>query len=124
MPDIHQPAYGQTGVMGQLGLTDSFEELVAKYGRDSAEYIRETLGDWRQHYDRLLYLQMGTCDEQPFIDAARGRAEENGWRFERADGDLSLLEKLFNGPWDDDFVIVPPGHRLIARNDERILEAE
>jgi hypothetical protein len=34
---------------------------------------------------------------------------------------MKLLSRLFNGPWDDDFLVVPPGGRIVARNDEMIL---
>jgi hypothetical protein len=117
------PAYGQAGVMAKLGLTESFEEMVAKYGRENAEYIVETLGGWEQLYDRLLYIEMGVGNEAACIELARRRAEDRGWRFEKRPGDWTLLEKLFGGRWDEDFVIVRPGERIAARNDERILEA-
>jgi len=120
---LARPAYGQEGVMGKLGLADSFEQLVAKYGRENAEFIAETLGDWMENYSRMLYLEMGVCDETPFIDDARRTAEQRGWSFERRRGDWSLLEKLFAGQWDEDFVIVQPGQRLVGRNDARILDA-
>jgi len=119
-----KPAYGRQGVMGKLGLTESYEEMVAKYGADNAEYIQQTLGDWTQNYTNMLYLEMGVCDEAPFIAQARARAEQHNWAFERRKGDWSLLEKFFNGQWDDDFVIVKPGERIVPRNDDRILDAE
>jgi hypothetical protein len=118
------PAYGREGVMGKLGLTDSREQLIAKYGPENAEYILQTLGDWREHYTRMLYLEMGTCDETSLIEQARRRAEEYGWQFERRDGSWVLLEKLFSGQWDDDFVLVQPGQTIVARNDGSVIEAE
>ncbi len=122
--DYSQPAYGLRGVMDKLGLADTYEQLVEKYGKENAEFISQTLGDWRKNYSRLLYLEMGVCDEREFIERARRLAEESGWLFERREGDWSLLEKLFFGRWDEDFVIVPPGGRIIARNDERVLDVE
>lgn len=122
--DYSRPAYGQQGVMGRLGLTESYEQLVAKYGADNADYIQQTLGDWMQSYTNMLYLEMGVCDEGPFIDRAGELAAERNWTFERRKGDWSLLEKFFFGQWDDDFVIVRPGERIVARNDDRILDAE
>ena len=35
-----------------------------------------------------------------------------------------LPQKLFNGDWDDDFVIVQPGQTIVARNNEKVLAAE
>jgi len=122
--DHAQPAYGRQGVMDKLGLADSYEQLVAKYGKANAEFISQTLGDWRKNYSQLLYLEMGVCDERGFIEQARRLAEENGWSFQRREGDWSLLERLFSGKWDEDFVIVPPGGRIVARNDQRVLDFE
>jgi len=119
-----RPAYGQQGVMGKLGLTESYEEMVAKYGKENADFLKDTLGDWMKNYDRFLYLRMGICDEEPFIEAARKDAAERGWKLEVRSGKMWLLKKLFNGSWDEDFVIVPPGARIIARNDERVLDAD
>lgn len=119
-----RPAYGRQGIMGKLGLTESYEEMVRKYGKDNADFLKDTVGDWMKNYDRFLYLRMGVCDEEPFIEAARKDAAERGWKLEVRPGSLSLLRKLFAGPWDEDFVVVPPGARIIARNDERVLDAE
>lgn len=122
--DRSTPAYGRRGVMAKLGLTESYEDMVDRYGRENADYIIESLGGWEQHYTSLLYLEMGPMDESRFIEAARRRAEEKGWEFAQRKGDWSLLEKLFLGDWDDDFVIVQPGQTIAARDDAAILEAE
>ena len=120
--DRGQPAYGQQGVMGKLGLTASHAEMVAKYGQDNAAFIAEFLGGWQANYSRCLYLKMGICDEEPFIATARRQAEERHWEFEIRQGRLTLLEKLFHGEWDDNFVVVPPGRKIAARNDEQVLD--
>ncbi len=119
---LARPAYGQQGVMAKLGLTDSYEEMVAKHGRDNANYILETLGGWEQAYSKLCYIEMGVCDESALIAESRKTADDKNWRFERRRGDLSLLEKLFAGRWDEDFVIVPPGGCIVARNDAEVLD--
>ena len=82
------------------------------------------LGKWMENYSRLCYIQMYTCDEAPIIAAARQQAHRHQWDFELRKGNWALLEKLFGGQWDDDFVIVPPGGQITAVNDERILDAK
>ncbi|MCK5114151.1 MAG: DUF1638 domain-containing protein [Phycisphaerae bacterium] len=121
---VQRPAYGMEGVMGKLGLTESYEQLVAKHGKDNADYLVETLGGWEQAYSQLCYLEMGVCDESEFITTAKKRAEQHGWKFELRKGALTLLRKLFSGKWDDDFVLVPPNSKLVAKNDENILGVE
>jgi len=121
--DIDGPSTQAVGVMAALGLNQSYEQLVERYGADNADFIAETVGSWRRHYSRMLYLRMGICDEGRFIADARRRALEYGWDFELRDGDWRLFRKLFAGDWDGDFVVVPPGHGIVARNDERVLDA-
>lgn len=127
--DPSEPAYGKKGVMANLGLTDSHQQLVEKYGEENARYVAETLADWdwTKNYDRYLYLRMGLCDEQDYIDRTRAEAKQRDWEFELRTGDLGLLRKLFEGEWDEDFVVLQPGNpgqRLVARNDEWVLDAD
>ena len=55
------------------------------------------------------------------MEQVRREAAERGWEFELREGNWSLLRKLFFGTWDDDFVVVPPGGRVVACNDDRVL---
>lgn len=119
--ELDRPAYDMPGVMAALGLTESYDELVAKHGKDNAEYIIESLGGWENAYSRLCYLEMGVCREDEFIETARARAAEKGWTFDRRKGSLHLLRKLFWAQWDEDFVVVRPGEQITARNDEEVL---
>ncbi len=112
---------GQQTIGSQLGLNQSMEELIARYGADNAQYIKEMLGDGLKNYGRACYLEMGVMDEGELIAAAQAKAEERGWQFEKRRGDLSLLTRLFDGPWDDDFVVVPPGGTIAECNDDQIL---
>ncbi len=124
---LTQPAFGTEGIMGKLGMTETYEQLIAKHGKENADYILETLGDWKdweKNYSRMLYLEMNVCDESVFIDRARKIAQQHRWEFEQRKGDWTLLKKLFYGNWDDDFVIVNPTQRIVARNDENILDVE
>lgn len=118
-----RPAYGMEGVMGRLGLSESYEDMVEKYGRENADFIIDSLGGWRKSYSRSLYLEMGICNEQPFIERARENAAQEGWEFESRPGQWTLLQRLFAGAWDQDFVVVPPGKAIRARNDAEVLDA-
>jgi hypothetical protein len=115
---------GFDAALQHLGLTDSCEQLVSKHGRANADYLIETLGGWAKAYSRLCYLEMGTCDESRFIEQSRRRAEQMGWTFEHRRGDLALLRKLLQGPWDDDILVVQPGQAVAPRNDDTVLDAE
>jgi hypothetical protein len=122
--EYDRPAYGKQGVMGKLGLTESYEDMVEKYGKENADFLASTVGDWWKNYSAYLYLTMGITDETALIEAGRADAAAKGWTFDVQKGTMSLLGRLFNGPWDDDFVIVPPGARIAVRNDEQVLGFE
>lgn len=116
---------GGQGVMAQLGLTESYQQLVEKYGQENADFIRETLGDGLQNYTGACYIEMGVTDERPFVEASKAEAQRRGWTFEHRQGDWSLLKRLFFGQWDEaDFLIVPPGKSIVARNDGSVLGVE
>ena len=122
--DYSHPAYGQQGVMDRLGLAKTKQQLIEQYGEDNADFIAEMMGNWTANYSRMTYIQMGVGDESPLITQGRDEAHRRGWTFDLRPGDWTLLRRLFEGPWDDDFVIIPPGHRLIARNDACVLDVE
>jgi len=111
------------GVMAKLGLDKSYEEYVREYGKENADFIWQSLASWQENYDRLVYIDTGVAVELRYEERIRTEAAERKWDYERLDGNLVLLKRLLDGDWpESDFVIVPPGGRLISRDDERILD--
>jgi hypothetical protein len=98
-----------------------YEELVSKYGEDNAKYIRETLGEWKQNYDRLTFIQMGLECAGPFRDRARREAEGRGWTVDEVEGSMELLRKAIHGEWDEDFLVLEPGQTVRATHDEAMI---
>jgi hypothetical protein len=105
-------------------IEDDYEFLVEKYGEDNAQYLMEVLGDWHKHYQRAAYIETGFGKSGPYLDSARQDAAKYGWRFEHLKGDLTLIRKLLAGDWDDEFLVVQPGQRIVASHDERIVTVE
>jgi hypothetical protein len=115
---------GEPTVSQRLGLTFQYEELVAKYGEDNAQYVMEMLGDTRAHYDRIVFIGMGLPCEAPFVETARQEAAKRGWAFEQVDGSMELLRRLICGEWDANFLIVEPGRSLKASHDDGVIRAD
>ncbi len=107
------------------GLGYSYQELVEKYGEDNARFLYEQLCDTTRNYQQFTYIEMGVEADARFERATREEAARRGWRFEKIRGDMSLIEKLVDSEWDDaDFLVVPPGWRVVARYDESVVGAE
>lgn len=107
------------------GMDMTYEEMVEKYGEDNAEYLFETLVE-AQHkaYTQYTFIEMGVEPDDRFERQTEALAAEKGWAYEKVKGDRSLFGRLVNGDWDDaDFLVVPPGQRVIARYDEGVVTA-
>jgi hypothetical protein len=101
-----------------------YQQYVAKYGQENADYLMEVMGEWGKHYNRAVYIDTGLQGGAQYERIAREQAERRGWRFERREGDRRLLHMLINGEWsEDEFLIVPPQHRIQQMADDRLIQA-
>ena len=103
-------------IPSQLGLNISLEECIRKYGKENAQYIIETLGQWNglKNYDRIAYVDMGIGNFSEHEEKAKGEASERGWKFEKLQGDVTLLQRLINGDWNpEEFLVVEPGQKIV-----------
>ncbi|MCC6728724.1 MAG: DUF1638 domain-containing protein [Chthonomonadales bacterium] len=115
----------QLSIQRRTGMDSTYEELARKYGEDNARYLYETLCDTTRNYRQYTYIAMGVGPEAQIEARVRQEAAERGWKFERMEGDLSLIRRLVDGPWDArDFLVVPPGSRIAASYGEEIVAAE
>ncbi len=109
----------------KAGFGYTYEELVAKYGADNAAYLQSQLGDQTRNYSQLTFIETGVEPDDRFERATREEAARRNWRYEKVCGDLSLIDRLVNGQWEaEDFLIVPPGWRVVAKYDDLIIGAE
>lgn len=104
------------------GMSGVYQEYVAKYGVDNADYLMEVMGAWKQHYNRAAYID--TCEMRlpDYSDRVRELAGRRGWRFERFAGSLVIIRDLLDGHWDEErFLVVPPGDTIVPSHDVRIV---
>ncbi|HOX06200.1 MAG TPA: DUF1638 domain-containing protein [Planctomycetota bacterium] len=112
--NLASPA-GVPNIKDKLGWGKSREDLVAEYGEENADFIMEQLTGGLKHYTRMLYIAPPFAVGADAERAARAKAAERGWTFERTDGSLALIERLVSGDWPaSEFLVVPPGHRVAA----------
>jgi hypothetical protein len=116
--------YHQDSIQNQAGMTQSYDELVAKYGEDNAKFLYEQLCDMTRNYSGIAYIEMGIEPDDRFERRARDEAAERGWKFEKLSGDMALIQQLVDGPWDADrFLVVPPGNRVASSFDDGVIKA-
>jgi hypothetical protein len=109
-------------IMSKLGLDLTFEEYVAKYGKENAQYIMETLDGWEKNYKHLTYIDMGLPLDEEYAELARQEAKQKNLKFQQLPGDMRLLENLLAGDWNEqEFLVVKPGEKIDSDNEGRIL---
>ncbi|MGC8667825.1 MAG: DUF1638 domain-containing protein [Chthonomonadales bacterium] len=115
----------QLSIQRQTGMDKTFDELVAKYGEENARYLWDTLVNTTRNYSCFTYIEMGVEGDDRYEQWTREEARQRGWAFQKLRGDLSLIERLVNGPWSpSEFLVVPPGRRIGARYDEAIVDID
>lgn len=112
------------GAAADTDLQEVYEEYVAKYGRENADYLMEVMGAWQSHYQRAAYIDMGIGDGRAVEAKAREEATRRGWTFERLAGDLALIRRLLWGDWEEDFLVLPPGGKIRMVAGDEIVDCE
>ncbi len=117
--------FDQLSIQRKTGLELSYAELVKKYGEDNAKYLYEELEKYKDRYNTFTFIEMGIEPDDRFEKQTREDAEKAGWGFEKVRGDISLIQRLIDGQWnDDEFLVVKPGYRVIANFKDNVIEAE
>jgi hypothetical protein len=115
--------FGAETIPRQSGMTQSYEELAAKYGEDNARFLYDQLCNMTRNYSKLTFIDMGIEPDDRFERATREEAARRGWTFDKLAGDMSLLQSLLDGPWDPQrFLVVPPGQQIANSFDNQIIK--
>ncbi len=104
-------------------VSDTYQTYIEKYGQENADYLMEAMGEWQSHYERGAFLETGLATDGEAKQQARQETEMRGWRFESVLSDLGLIDRLLDGEWDDDFLVVQPGQKLVMSYDEDVMKA-
>lgn len=118
--------YGENMALGSAlpsDLNNTYETYVRKYGEENAKYLMETLRGWQQHYTRAVLFETEFGVDEEIRQRAKVEANKNGWQLESIPSNFQLIKKQIFGEWDDDFLVVPPKHRVQMTVDEGIVEA-
>jgi hypothetical protein len=101
-----------------------YDDLVAKYGEDNAKFLWTELCGPSKYYTSIAFIPMGVEPTEQFRRRAQERAESRGMSYVELKGDMTLLERLVNGPWDNDFQVLRPGEALRPTYDDAVIGSE
>lgn len=89
-------------------------ELKDKYGEQRGNRIIDFFSTWHNNYQRAAFIDTGLDTSKEYEAQAKEMAREYNWKYERIQGDLSLMTKLMTQMHsDDEILMVPPGHFTI-----------
>lgn len=112
----------QLSITHQIGMDRSFEELVEKYGEDNAKYLYDQLCNYVRNYGQLTFIEMGVESNGRFEQSVREDAAARGWKFDKVRGDISMLQRLVDGDWNEkEFLVVQPGQRVTVTYEDGII---
>ena len=92
-----------------------YDLMVERYGLERANRMQEVYRDkYRlRNYKRMVFITTSSeTNLDEYKENARQRATRLNLRYEEILGSTAFMEKIANGLWDDEFVVVPPGRPI------------
>jgi hypothetical protein len=82
-----------------------YDILVKQYGDQTAQRIINKIF---KNYTRLVFINTGN-NLKYYREHARSMAARFNLRYEEIQGSDAMIKKMLYGPWNNEFVIIPPG---------------
>ena len=79
---------------------------------------------WMKEYTTAAYIDPDVETPARYREHTQECAESLGWEYSEMPGSDALIRRFLNGDWDEDFLIVQPGQRIIPTHDEGIMGVE
>jgi hypothetical protein len=83
--------------------------MISKYGEKKARYLFKQM---IKNYTRMAFINTGNYEIERYRAESRAMAAQMELKYEEIPGSNALVHKLLFGPWDSEFVVVPPGQAL------------
>ena len=110
---LHESSIGVS-----LGLNKSYEEYVELYGEENAGYIMETIKGADENSCReLFYIEIPETSIPELRDKVIRQAKQEDYNVSLYKGSIDLISKLLEADWKEDFLVVPPGQKIVPLYD-------
>jgi len=83
-----------------------YDILVKRYGEQIAQRIINKI---LKNYTRLAFINTGNNKLEYYREHARSMAGRFNLRYEEIQGSDVIIKKMLYGPWNAEFVTIPPG---------------
>ncbi|MBN2010390.1 DUF1638 domain-containing protein [candidate division KSB1 bacterium] len=114
---------GKTPMPGKERFDKLYQEFRDKFGEENADYLMEVEKQWIRDYHTAAYSDLGVGEREKYITYTKQCADYLNWEFQHVNGNPQLLKDFLRGNWDDErFLIVPPGHRIVASHNDKIID--
>lgn len=94
-------------------LWKEYQYTLEKYGEERGKRLFALM---LKHYTDLVIIDTGCYNIKQFRDRAEEIASHLGLSLETVPGTTRYLEKLLTGPYDHEFICIPPG-KTVTMND-------
>lgn len=96
-----------------LGYDKSFEDFVAEYGKENAEFIWATIHPVRES-NEVMFIDIPETFEQKVFEEFKKEATKSKQDVFVEKGSIELIKKFMDANWDDDFLVIEPGYEIAA----------
>jgi hypothetical protein len=101
----------------------TYQTYVEKYGEDNAEYLMEMEQGWFKSYNRAFFIDWEELGNSEYYrQYAKACAVYLKWNYQEEKGSPALLERMLNGEFDaEEVLVIPPGKIIAPSYDEGII---
>jgi hypothetical protein len=107
-----------------LNPTAAYQSWVKKYGEEQANYLLQEMSRWTAAYSTGTLIDFEFLHHLLLKPQVQQICEQKKWQYNEVPGDLSLIQRLLDGDWNDsDFLVVEPGQKVMASFDAGVIKA-
>lgn len=96
------------GAPTKEGFESLYKKYLEDYDEDTAQYLLEVETSYVDKYENAFFIKSKIYDDTEEEKLIKKNAANFNWKFTLIDSDLSFLDNLLSGNWNDTFLICKP----------------